>query len=103
MRPAGFEGKAAGPRLTLTQKEEGASNSDRDGRGLCSHCCSFSGKFQWFPNTELKNVVCGAGPVAQQLSSHVPLLRPRVHWLGSWVQTRHHLASHAVAGVPCIK
>ena len=28
---------------------------------------------------------------------------PRVHWFGSWVQTRHHLARHAVVGVSHIK
>ena len=44
-----------------------------------------------------------AGPVAQQLSSHVPLQRPGVHRFGSRVRTWHRLASHAVVGVPHIK
>ena len=45
----------------------------------------------------------GAGPVAQWLSSHVPLQWPGVHWFGSRVPTWHCLASYAVAGVPHIK
>ena len=28
-----------------------------------------------------------AGPVVQQLSLHILLQWPRVHWFGSWVQT----------------
>ena len=44
-----------------------------------------------------------AGPVAQRLSSHVPLRWPGVHWFRSWVWTWHHLASHAVVGIPYIK
>ena len=45
----------------------------------------------------------GAGPVAQWLSSHVPLQQPGVHRFGSWVWTWYSLASHAVAGVPHIQ
>ena len=45
----------------------------------------------------------GASPVAQQLSSHIQLQRPGVHQFGSWVRAWHHLASHAVVGVPQIK
>ena len=45
----------------------------------------------------------GAGPVTQRLSSHVPLPRPGVRQFGSRVQTWHHLASHAVAGIPHVK
>ena len=45
----------------------------------------------------------GAGPVAQQLSVHALLWRPGVCWFGSWVQTWHPLASHAVVGIPHIK
>ena len=45
----------------------------------------------------------GAGLVAQCLSSHVLLRLPGVRWFGSRVQTWHHLASHAVVGVPHIK
>ena len=44
-----------------------------------------------------------AGLVAQWLSSHVLLRRPRVGWFRSPVWTWHRLASHAVAGVPHIK
>ena len=44
-----------------------------------------------------------AGPVAQQLSSHIPLRQPGVHQFGSRVQIRHRLARHAVVGVPRIK
>ena len=44
-----------------------------------------------------------AGPVAQQLSAHVLLRQPGVHRFRSLVQTWHHLASHAVVGVPHIK
>ena len=29
--------------------------------------------------------------------------RPWVRWLGSWVQTRHRLACHAVVGISHIK
>ena len=42
----------------------------------------------------------GAGPVAQRLSSHVPLWLPRVRWFGSWVRTWHCLSSHAVVSIP---
>ena len=44
-----------------------------------------------------------ASLVAQQLSAHVLLRLPRVHWFGSWVRTWHHLASYAVVGIPRIK
>ena len=50
----------------------------------------------------VKTSCTGAGPVVQQLSSHIPLWWPGVHWFGSWVQTWHRLARHAVAGVPYI-
>ena len=50
-----------------------------------------------------KNPEIGAGPVAQQLCSPVPLQLPRARQFGSCVRTRHCLASHAVAGVPHIK
>ena len=45
----------------------------------------------------------GVSLVAQRLSSHVPLQRPRVCRLGSRVWTWHRLEHHAVAGVPRIK
>ena len=45
----------------------------------------------------------GAGPVAQQLSAHVLLQRPRIHRFGSQVRTWHHLGHHAVVGAPHIK
>ena len=48
-------------------------------------------------------LVVGAGPVVQWLSAHVLLQRPGVHQFGSRVQTWHHLARHAVIGVPYIK
>ena len=35
----------------------------------------------------IKNDYHGAGLVAQWLSAHVPLRRPRVHQFGSWVRT----------------
>ena len=41
--------------------------------------------------------------VVQQLSSHIPLQWPGVHWFGSQVQTWPHLARHAVVGSPHIK
>ena len=41
--------------------------------------------------------------MAQWLSLHVPLWRPRVRQFGFRVQAWHHLATHAVAGVPHIK
>ena len=43
-----------------------------------------------------------AGLVAQGLSAHVPLWQPGVHCFRSQVRTWHHLASHAVVGVPHI-
>ena len=55
------------------------------------------------PFYSLKTNRAGAGPVVQQLSSHVPLWRPEVHQFGSRVRTWHHLASQAVVGVPHIK
>ena len=45
----------------------------------------------------------GAGPVAQQLSAHIPLQWPGVHWPESQVWTWHRLGSHAVVGIPHIK
>ena len=45
----------------------------------------------------------GAGLVAQWLSLHLPLWRPRVCQFGSPVKPMHCLASHAVAGIPQIK
>ena len=50
-----------------------------------------------------QNMPDWACPVAQRLSAHVLLQRPRVRWFGSWVQTWHRLASHAVVGIPNIK
>lgn len=35
-----------------------------------------------------KKQIMGAGPVAQQLSSHAPLWQPRVHWFNSLARTR---------------
>ena len=37
------------------------------------------------------------------LSMHGPLQQPGVCQLGSWVLTWHHLASHAMVGIPHIK
>ena len=48
-------------------------------------------------------ITLGAGQVAQRLSAHVLLRQPGVRQFGSQVQTWHHLASHAVVGVPHIK
>ena len=45
----------------------------------------------------------GASPVAQQLSSQVPLLQPGVRQFRSWVGTYALLAKPFVAGVPHIK
>ena len=45
----------------------------------------------------------GVDQVVQRLSVHVPIQQPLVRRFGSWVQTRHHLARHAVVGVPHIK
>ena len=36
-----------------------------------------------------------AGPMAEQLSLHAPLWRPRVHQFGSWARTWHHSSGHA--------
>ena len=58
-------------------------------------------KIRW--RIQIKNLYPGASPVAQQLNVHVPLQWPRVRRFGSWVQTWHRLASHAVVGVPHIK
>ena len=44
-----------------------------------------------------------AGSVAQWLSAHVLLQRPRVRRFRSLVRTWHCLAHHAVVGVPHIK
>ena len=44
-----------------------------------------------------------AGPVAQRLSSHIPLRRPGVRWFRSRVLTWHRLANYAVVGMPHIK
>ena len=45
----------------------------------------------------------GASPVEQRLRAHVLLRWPRVHWFRFQVRTWHHLASHAVVGIPHIK
>ena len=50
-----------------------------------------------------KKGVLEGWPVAQWLSSQVPLRGPGVHWFGSRLQTWHHLSSHAVVGIPHIK
>ena len=47
--------------------------------------------------------ITGAGPVAQWLSSHIPLQQPGVCQFWSWVRTWHCLASHAMVGVPHTK
>ena len=51
----------------------------------------------------LKVFKSGACRVAQRLSVHVPLSWPGVRRFRSQVRTQHHLASHAVAGIPHIK
>ena len=51
----------------------------------------------------LKFLDLGASLVALRLSLHIPLGRPGVRQFGSRVQTWHHLANHAVAGIPHIK
>ena len=63
------------------------------------------GKIQCFfmIKRKLKKLGVGAGPVAQWLSAHVPLRWPGVHRVGSQVWTWHHVACHAVVGIPCIK
>ena len=50
-----------------------------------------------------KGIQMGFGPVVQWLRLHIPLLQPGISWFGSQVRTWHHLASHAVVGVPHIK
>ena len=45
----------------------------------------------------------GAGLMAQRLSSHVLLWWPGICRFRSQVQSWHHLALHAVAGIPHIK
>ena len=52
------------------------------------------------PTTHSRMTI-GAGPVAQRLSAHIPLLSGL--GLGSRVWKWHCLAHHAVVGVPCIK
>ena len=54
-------------------------------------------------NSFLLNIFCGAGPMGQQLSAHIPLLQPGVHQFGSRVRTWHRLAHHAVVVIPHIK
>ena len=55
-------------------------------------------------NPPLRTVVnFGAGLVAQWLSSHVPLQQAEIRQFRFWAWTWHHLASHAVVGVPHIK
>ena len=45
----------------------------------------------------------GSGLVVQWLSAHILLWWPRVCQFGPWVWTWHHLACHAVVGIPHIK
>ena len=45
----------------------------------------------------------GAGPVVQQLSSHVPLWQPGVHWFGSWVWTYTMLVKSCCGRRPTYK
>ena len=52
---------------------------------------------------DFKTISRGARLVAQQLSLHVPLQRPRVCQFRSQVQTWHCLASHAVIDILHIK
>ena len=60
--------------------------------------------FGWIENNNKDLKILNRGqPVAQQLSSHVPLRHHGVHRFGSQVQTWDLLASHAVAGVPHVK
>ena len=62
-----------------------------------------SGKIKAYCSFLLLRIVSNWGrPVAQWLSTHVPLQQPSVYWFGSWVWTWHRLASHAVVGVPHI-
>ena len=65
-------------------------------------------KLKWLNKKTLKLIhnkkyTAGASPVAQRLSAHVPLWRPRVRQFASWVKTWHRLASHAAVGIPQIK
>ena len=58
--------------------------------------------FGYNPNStsllSAKNIKVGAGLVAQQLSSHVPLRQPGVHWFGSQVWT-YILLGKPVVGI----
>ena len=47
-----------------------------------------------------KKIFVGSGLVVQRLSLHILFWQPGVCQFGSWVRTWHHLAKHAVAGVP---
>ena len=67
-----------------------------------SHPIRYNG-FILDPSRFNRGTKSGAGLVMQQLSLHVPLWWPRVRRFGSPVRTWHHLASHAVVGVPHIK
>ena len=51
----------------------------------------------------LKISKTGAGLVAQRLSLQVLIRGPGVRWFRSWVQTWHHLASHACGRRPTYK
>ena len=51
----------------------------------------------------LRKEMDGCRPGGAGLTVHVPFRRPGVRRFGSWVQTRHRVASHAMAGIPHIK
>ena len=65
---------------------------------ICVHTYIFLNMAIWI---KICNV--GAGLVAQWLSSQVLVRQPGVRQFRSPVRTWHHLASHAVVGVPHIK
>ena len=67
------------------------------------HDFTGSPQTQWLNLRHFRKDHSRAGLVVQRLSSHVPLRQPRVHRFRSRVRTWHHLASHAVVGVPRIK
>ena len=75
---------------------------------LHERCCSenettYSWEEVFAEHISDKRLVSRGWPGAQQLGAHIPLWWPRVRWFGSWVQTWHNLASHAVIGIPHIK
>ena len=101
-----------GPRPTSCATLKLAHGGDRWCLGLLSlHCPSSCDLLRgrappcsaWCCSLKSAKGRSRAGPVAQQLSVHVPIWWPGVHQFGSRVLTWHRSSGHAAAGVPHIK